>query len=142
MATKRKKSAKNPPVKPLMAPSPEKRTVPWKKLLLMFTMAPIVLGGLFIFAALMDILVLGSIEVQAVLGVLCMLAGFVASNALQNQWTLMIGWLLLGIAVVLWLYWGGTWVRGVAYVVGGVGLVFLAKEFVERYQQNQPKTKS
>jgi hypothetical protein len=141
MSTKRSKRAKNPPVKPLVSP-PQERKSTWQKLFLMFTTAPMALGLLLIITTLIDVVVLGSLELQLVLGVLCILAGFVASNALQKQWNLTIGWALLGIAVVLWANWLDIWVRVTAYVLGGLGLFFLGKEFVQRFQQqqNNPKT--
>ncbi len=86
--------------------------------------------------------VLDSIALQAVLGVLCILASFAASNALQKQWNLVIGWVLLGVAIVLWVNWLDSWVRGVAYVIDGVGLFFLSKEFAQRFQQQQHNTKT
>ena len=141
MSTKRSKRAKHSSVKPLVSP-PKERKTPWQKLFLMFTMAPMALGLLLIIATLIDVVVLGSLELQIVLGVLCILAGFVASNALQKQWNLMIGWGLLGVAIVLWANWLDVWVRVIAYVLGGLGLFFLAKEFAQLFQQQQRNSKT
>ncbi len=113
----------------------------WKKWLLTFSMAPLVLGLLLIASTLLDIVVWGSLELQAVVGVFCVLVSFVASNALQKQWLLAGGWLLLTVAVWMWLNWRGTWVRGLSYIVAGLGLFLLAREFMQRFWEQQNKAK-
>ncbi len=90
-----------------------------------------------IFGAVLDIVVWISPPAQALLGGLFVLISFVLSNALQKQWNLALGWLLLGAAIWLWLSWLGTWMRGLAYLLGGVGLFLLAKEFMRRFWQQQ-----
>ena len=140
MATKRSKNVKRASNKDQSSPQKAPQEV-WRKWLLVFSMAPLVLGLMLIIATLLDIVVWGSLELQAVVGVLCVLVSFVASNALQKQWNLAGGWLLLGAAVWLWVNWRGTWVRGLAYVIGGLGLVLLAREFMQRFEEQQRKAK-
>ena len=140
MATKRSKNVKRALNKDQSSPQKAPQEV-WRKWLLVFSMAPLVLGLMLIIATLLDIVVWGSLELQAVVGVLCVLVSFVASNALQKQWNLAGGWLLLGGAVWLWVNWRETWVRGLAYVIGGLGLVLLAREFMQRFGEQQRKAK-
>ncbi len=140
MASKRSKNVKRALNKGQTSP-PEAPQSVWKKWLLVFTMAPLVLGLLFIAITLLDIVVWGSLELQAVVGVFCVLVSFVASNTLQKQWLLAGGWLMLTVAIWLWLNWRGTWVRGLSYVVGGLGLFLLAREFMQRFWEQQSKAK-
>jgi hypothetical protein len=99
-------------------------------------------GLLLIAATLTDFVVWGSVLLQFVLGVLIALASFAALNALQKQWFLAAGWLLLGVAAFVWVNWLETWVRGFSYLLGGLGLFFILREFVQRYQQqHRPKAK-
>ncbi len=140
MASKRSKNIKRASNKDQISP-PEGPQEVWKKWLLVFTMAPLVLGLLLIASTLLDIVVWDSLELQAVVGVMCVLVSFVASNALQKQWPLAGGWLLLGVAIWLWLSGRGTWVRGLAYVIGGLGLFLLSREFMQRFWEQQSKAK-
>ncbi len=140
MASKRSKNAKRASKKDQSSPQ-EAPQAGWRKWLLVFTTAPLALGLLFIAVTLLDIVVWGSLELQAVVGIFCVLASFVASNALQKQWSLAGGWLLLGVAIWLWLNWGGAWVRGLSYGVGGLGLFLLSREFMQRFLEQQSKAK-
>jgi hypothetical protein len=93
---------------------------------------------LLIFGSVADMIVWISPPAQALLGGLLVLGSFVAFNALQKQWTLAVGWLLLGVGLWLLLtWWTELSIRVLAYVLGGLGLFFLGKEFMHRFQQQQ-----
>lgn len=109
----------------------------WNRVLLALPLTPLAAGLLLIFGAILEIVVWISAPAQVTLGGLLVLGSFVLLNAVQKQWFLAAGWLLVGVSFWLWLGWPGTWVRGVAYLVGGAGIVFLAREFVVRYRQEQ-----
>lgn len=136
MTTKRSKKAKRASIKSSSS-SDEVQKKSWREQLLPLTLTLLAAGLLMIFGAVLDIVVWISPPAQALLGGLFVLISFVLSNALQKQWNLALGWLLLGAAIWLWLSWLGTWMRGLAYLLGGVGLFLLAKEFMRRFWQQQ-----
>jgi hypothetical protein len=101
-------------------------------------LTPLAAGLLLIFGAVFDMIVWISPPAQALLGGLFGLGSFVVFNALQNQWTLAVGWLLLGTGLT-WL--DNAWLRLVAYALAAVGLVLLGIEFVRRYREQQGQGK-
>ena len=109
----------------------------WQKQLLPATLTLLAAGLLLVFGAVFEITVWVSPPTQALAGGMLMLISFAASNALQKQWNLAAGWLLLGAAILLWFSWPQVWGRGLAYVLGGGGLFFLSKEFMDRFRQQQ-----
>ena len=113
----------------------------WRRFLLLATLTPLAAGLLLIFGAVFDMIIWVSVPAQALLGGLFMLGSFVLFNVLQNQWLLALGWLLLGLALWLGLTWWETWLRGIAYLLGGVGIILLAKAFIERFQEQQRQVK-
>lgn len=141
MATKRSKK-KRPSSKRSSSPPPEVQESFWKRVFLLNTIIPLVLGLLLIAGALVDIVVLwGSALEQGLLGGALILASFAASNALEKKWSLAIGWALL--APTVWLVGQPElWVRVVAYILGGLGLFFLSREFMRRFwEQEQRKAR-
>jgi hypothetical protein len=109
----------------------------WQKQLLPATLTLLAAGLLLIFGAVFEITVWVSPPTQALTGGMLMLTSFAASNALQKQWNLAAGWLLLGVAIVLWFSWPQVWGQALAYALGGAGLFFLSKEFMNRFWQQQ-----
>ncbi|RME74228.1 MAG: hypothetical protein D6784_10465 [Chloroflexi bacterium] len=134
-----KKRAKKP--FPGQKESPRKQTA-WQKWLVIIPLTPLAAGLLLIFSAVLDVVVWISPPAQALLGGLLVLGSFVLLNAVQKQWTLAAGWLLFGVGFWLWINWSGTWVRGTAYLAGGLGLYLIGVEFARRYKAQRPAGKS
>ncbi|MEW5959999.1 MAG: hypothetical protein AB1801_19940 [Chloroflexota bacterium] len=109
----------------------------WRRLLLLLPLTPLVAGLLLIFGAIFGPVIWISPEAQTLLGGLGVLGSFAAFNAIQNQWDLAIGWLLLGVGLWLGLSWPELWIQVLAFVCGGLGLYFLSKEFLRRFRQQQ-----
>ena len=139
MASKRSKkdwrSSKKQP------PQPETQDQKWRNILLLITVTPLGIGLLLIFLAVFEIIWWISAPAQALLGGMFVLSSFVIFNAIQKQWALAVGWLLFGTAIWMWLTWMDSPLRFVAYLIGAVGLVFLGKEFVQRYREQQGQIK-
>lgn len=111
-----------------------------RRLLILLPVTPLAAGLLLIFGSVFDMVVWISPPAQALLGGLFVLGSFSAFNAVQKQWYLAAGWLLLGVAIWLGLSWSSViWIRVLAYTLGGLGLFFLGKEFVHRFQQQQQR---
>lgn len=137
MASKRSKKGKRSASTPAQEPGKG-----WQRFLLLVTLTPLAAGLLLIFGAVFDMIVWISPPAQALLGGLFVLGSFVVFNALQNQWTLAAGWLLLGTAIWLGLTWlDHAWLRLVTYALAAVGLVLLGIEFVRRYREQQGQVK-
>ncbi len=113
----------------------------WRRILVLLPLPLLAAGLLLIFGAVFDLIVWFSPSAQALLGGVFVLASFVAFNALQKQWTLAAGWLLLGMAIWLWFALTDTWLRVLTYFLGGGGLFLLAKEFTRRFQEEQQAKK-
>ena len=96
---------------------------------------PLVVGGLLLLTAFTGLIVWDTAEYQVVMGCLYILISFAASNAIQKQWLLTAGWLLLGFA--LWLFESGpdTSVRILAAVIVSLSIGLLAREFLRRRRQ-------
>lgn len=106
-------------------------------LLLALTLVPLVIGALLIGAWVLDIEVFGDPQSQITVGILFILLGFAASNALQRRWRLAAGWGLLILADLVILAWLDVRAQIVAIGFGVVGLIFLAIEFYRQYQQGK-----
>ena len=85
--------------------------------------------------------VFGDSESQPFIGMLFILFGFAASNALQKNRDLAIGWTLLGVADLISLMWVQFWSQITALVIGLAGLGFLLAGFYQRYKEDQAKTR-
>jgi hypothetical protein len=74
---------------------------------------------------------------QALLGGMFVLGSFAAFNAVQQQWDLATGWLLLAVGIWLGLARSALLFQllGLALVI--MGLYFLAREFFRRLSQQQ-----
>lgn len=105
------------------------------RLVLALTLVPVIFGGLLILLWFIMVYPFGSSENQLIIGALLILLGFAASNALQKRWYLASGWFLLAVADFVILTWMDLRVQVIAFVIGGVGVVFLGMEFYSRYQQ-------
>jgi hypothetical protein len=103
-------------------------------LLLTLTLIPAIIGLLLIGAWILDILIFEDAQSQVIVGILFMLLGFTASNALQRHWRLAAGWGLLVIADLVVLLWLDVRAQIVAIALGLVGLILLAIEFYGQYR--------
>ncbi len=110
---------------------------PGCNLLLALTLVPLIIGGLLIGAWALDIEIFGDPQAQITVGVLFILLGFTASNAMQKRWRLAAGWGLLAIADLVILAWLNVWAQMVAIGFGAVGIIFLAIEFYRQYRQGR-----
>lgn len=109
--------------------------------MLALTLLPLVFGLVLIFTALAGLTLWGSGAAQAAVGGLLVLASFAASNALQKQWALAAGWLLLGVAVGLGFSLSQTWARVLTFLLGGLGLYLLLSEFIKRGWERQRRAR-
>jgi hypothetical protein len=109
----------------------------WRRILLLLPLTLLAGGLLLIFGAVFDLVIWFSPPAQALLGGLFVLISFVALNVLQKQWSLAVGWLLLGLGIWLWFAFVETWIRAVTYLMAGVGIFLIGKEFVRRFQEEQ-----
>jgi hypothetical protein len=98
-------------------------------------MVPLFIGLLLILTALTGAVVWGTPQEQAVIGGFYILLSFVASNALQKQWLLVIGWLLLGVAAWVGVNRPEVAAKVVAAVLAGLGVALVSREFLRRRQQ-------
>jgi hypothetical protein len=109
----------------------------WKRVLMLLPLTPLAAGLLLIFGSVADMIVWISPPDQALLGGMFVLGSFAAFNAVQQQWDLATGWLLLAVGIWLGLVRSALLFQllGLALVVGG--LYFLAREFFRRLGQQQ-----
>jgi hypothetical protein len=78
---------------------------------------------------------------QALIGILFILFGFAASNALQKKWRLATSWTLLAVGDFLLLVWVNLIVQVIAIILVITGLAILLYEFYLRYRQERTKIK-
>jgi hypothetical protein len=128
-----KRTKKNQPA------SGEAQSGTWHRLLLLLPLTPLIAGILLILGSTFDITVRISPLAQTLLGGLFVLGSFAAFNAIQKQWDLAAGWLLLGTGVWLGLTWFEMWTRVLALLLAGLGVYFLSKEFLRRFRQQQER---
>ena len=107
----------------------------WPQILSVLALVPLLVGSLLILTALTGFLVWPTVWEQVIMGSLYVLVSFALSNALQKQWRLTLGWLLLGAAIWVGLVWSVIEVRIVAAVLAGLGTALISKEFLRRRQQ-------
>jgi hypothetical protein len=100
--------------------------------LLLLAMVPLGVGLLLIISAFTGAVVWGTPRKQAVMGGLYILSSFVASNAIQKQWTLAAGWTLFGFGAWLGLNQQETTFKIMASGFLGIGVAFLMREFLRR----------
>jgi hypothetical protein len=98
-------------------------------------MVPLFIGLLLILTALTGAVVWGTPQEQAVIGGFYILLSFVASNLLQKQWVLAVGWSLPGVAAWVGTSWPGVEAKVVAAVLAGLGVALISREFLRRRQQ-------
>lgn len=123
-------------VKPKPAPHrPAKLS--WGPIGLALTLVPLVIGGLMILAWALDLNLFEQPQTQIYLGLLFILLGFSASNALQKRWLLLAAWLLLAVADFILLAWVNLYAQILGFLVGGLGIVLLLYEFFRRFQEQR-----
>jgi hypothetical protein len=130
---KRKKRTKHP--------VPRKTKGSWTRLFLALTLVPLIFGVGLIFAWAFDVYIFGDPESLPLIGLLFILFSFAASNALQKNRSLAIGWFLLAVADLVLLLWVELWAQVLALIAGMVGVGFLFVGFRRRYKEEQAKTK-
>ncbi len=132
--------AKRAVVKPKPAPHKSSRSS-WGMVGLALTLVPLVIGGLLILAWALDLNLFELPQTQIYVGLLFILLGFGASNALQKNWNLMAAWLLLAGADFILLAWVSLYTQFLGFLVGGLGLILLLFEFYKRYRDQRQKQK-
>ena len=131
--------AKRAIVKPKPAPrKPAKLS--WGLVGLALTLVPLVIGGLLILAWALDMNLFEQPETQVYIGILFILIGFAASNAIQKNWNLLAAWLLMAAADLILLVWVNLYIQVLGFLLGGLGLTLLLYEFYKRYQEQRKKT--
>jgi hypothetical protein len=115
----------------------KRKSTPGGNILLTLTLVPLVIGILLIGAWVLDIAIFDEPQLHITVGILFILFGFVASNALQKRWKLAAGWGLLMCADLVILAWLAVWAQVVAIGFGLVGLVFLSIEFYSHYRRGR-----
>lgn len=108
---------------------------PLRQMLQALALVPLVLGVLLILTALVGAIVWRSSQEQAVMGGLYILFSFAASNALQKQWSLVLGWVLLGAAIWLAVYLPTLGARFAAAALAGLGVAIISRQFLRRRRQ-------
>lgn len=122
-------------------PVPPKRTKPNKQNIFMsLTLVPLVIGGLLILAWALDIFLWENPQSQIFVGILFILLSFAASNALQKNLYAAAGWALLAVADLMLLVWVNLQLQIFAFLIGGIGLVLLLYEFIQRWQRENKQT--
>lgn len=121
--------------------SPANGTGPtiWKRLLLLLPLTPLAAGLLLIFGSVADMIVWISPPDQALLGGMFVLGSFAAFNAVQQQWDLATGWLLLAVGIWLGLARSALLFQLLGLALVMAGLYFLAREFFRRLSQQRVK---
>jgi len=107
-------------------------------LLLALTLVPPVIGLLLIGAWALDISIFA--EAQLAVGILFILLGFAASNAVQQRWRRAAGWGLLTVADLVLMIWPEFWAQGAAIGLGLLGLAFIGIEFYGQYRRSGMET--
>ncbi len=113
--------------------SSEKKT--WSEVIQVLALAPLAVGVLLLLTAVTGLVVWGSVLDQIVAGIAYVLLAFALSNAVQNQWGLAAGWLLVGGALWLELGLPVDAVRIAAGAFAAIGIAILAREFLRRRRQ-------
>ena len=117
----------------------ENPVAPWRRLLILLPLTPLITGLLLIIGAGFDLVIWISPAAQDLLGGLFVLGSFAAFNAIQQQWELAAGWLLLGVGLWLGLTWFETWTWVLALVLAGLGVYFLSSQFLHRFREQQER---
>jgi len=106
---------------------------------MLLPLTPLAAGLLLIFGSVADMIVWISPPDQALLGGMFVLGSFAAFNAVQQQWDLATGWLVLAVGIWLGLARSTTLFQmlGLALVV--IGLYILAREFARRLGRQQAR---
>lgn len=116
--------------------APQSQAMPrYRRLLMVLTAVPMVMGLFLFVASWFDILLVGTPETQTLAGALLALGGFAAANALQGLWRLAAGWLLIAAAIWLGVSQSQSPLRWVSFAVGAVGLGLVLASFVARYRE-------
>ena len=104
----------------------------WQKWLLLLAMVPLAVGVLLIISAFTDAVVWDTPRKQVMMGGLYILAGFVASNAIQKQWVIAASWTLLGLSTWVGLSQQETAFKILAAAFLGISVALLMREFLRR----------
>lgn len=107
---------------------------PWTRYALALTLVPFVAGVFFIALWAMDFLIWEGDFTQAYIGILLILLGFTASNAVQKNWSLALGWGLLMAADLVLLVVVNFYFQILALLLGGLGLILILFEFYKRFR--------
>ncbi len=118
-----------------LPPSRSSQKKNWSEVLQVLALAPLTVGVLLLLTAVTGLLVWGSALEQIVAGVVYILLAFASSNAVQKQWALASGWLMVGGALWLELGLPVDAVRIAAGAFAAIGIAILAREFLRRRRQ-------
>jgi hypothetical protein len=111
----------------------------WRPWLLALTLVPLGVGLVLLVGALVNVIVWGSRQDQMVMAGFYILFSFVASNAVQKQWMLTAGWMLLGAAAWLALNSSVAGLKVVAAALAGIAVGVISREFLRRARQRAEK---
>jgi hypothetical protein len=111
------------------------RQFSWQRILLLLAAAPSGVGILLIIMASVGVIAWNTPMEQVIMGGFYILFSFAASNAVQKEWKLAVGWALLGVAVWLALYRPETGAKVVAAALIGLSVTLISKEFLRRRRQ-------
>ena len=106
-----------------------------QEIFVILALVPLAVGVLLILSAFTGLYVWGTLVQQILTGGLYILLSFAASNALQKQWTLAGGWVLMGTAVWLWLNVADANIAIVSGALVSIGIAVVVREFLLRRQQ-------
>ncbi len=109
---------------------------------LLLAVVPGAVGLLLIITAVSGFIVWHSTQEQLMMGSSYILFSFIASNAIQKEWKLVMGWLALGVAALLVLGRPEIGAKFAAAALIGVSVTLLAREFLRRRQQYINEKKS
>jgi len=124
------------------SPTRQKEERPgWKNLILALSLVPLIAGIFFIIAWALDWDLIGSLENQVYVGILFILLSFAITNLVLQRWLLFAGWLLLGIADLLFLFWVNPSAQIAAAVLGIAGAGMIGFRYFQQIAQHAPQEK-
>jgi hypothetical protein len=104
----------------------------WRQAILLLAVVPAAVGLLLIATAAFGFIVWDTTREQVVMGGFYILFTFLASNAIQKEWRLVAGWMMLGAAAWLALSRPEIEVKIAAAVLIGLAVALLSGEFFRR----------
>jgi drug/metabolite transporter (DMT)-like permease len=117
-------------------PQPKPR---WRKILLALAFAPLILGIVLVVARVANWNLPVGRDDQAVFGALLLFFSFFWMNAVQENWPLAAGWLLLAIADYLIFSLRIEWTQRIGAVLGLGGILIVVYEYFRKFTEKRSK---